>query len=122
MDWSLAGLKSSLAGFFDGLFPMLLNFASHLFKGLKVAAAGIVSQVLATFGLTMVTFNALLPQLKSLLAAQIAGLPGWAINLISALGLDVAMTIVCSALSVRMAWKVWIIPKSVATSMGVGAP
>lgn len=121
MDWSLAGLKASLAGFFDGLFPMLLKVLSHLFKGLKDAAAGIVGKVLSTFGLTMVSFNSVLPQLKSFLAAQVAGLPGWAINLISALGIDVAMTIVISALSVRMAWKVWIIPKSVANQLGAGS-
>lgn len=121
MDWSLAGLKKTLAGFFDGLFPMFLNLLTHLFVGLKNAAAGIVGQVLSTFGLTMVSFNAVLPQLKSFLAQQAAGLPGWAVNLISALGIDVAMSIVVSALAVRMAWKVWIIPKSVATNLGVGA-
>lgn len=121
MDWSLAGLKASLQGFFGGLFDMLLNVLSHAFQGLKAAAAGIVGKVLSTFGLTMVSFNSLLPELKSLLAQQVAGLPGWATNLISALGIDVAMTIVVSALTVRMAWKVWIIPKSVATQLGVGA-
>lgn len=120
MDWSLAGLKASLTAFFSGLFPMLLKVLSHLFVGLKNAASGIVGKVLSTFGLTMVSFEAVLPQLKSFLAQQVAGLPGWALNLISALGIDVAMTIVVSALTVRIAWKVWIIPKSVATSLGVG--
>ena len=117
----LGWLKETLSNFFDGLFPMFLNVLKHLLSGLKAAAAGIVGKVLSTFGLTMVSFNSLLPQLKSLLSEQVAGLPGWAINLIGALGLDVAMTIVVSALSVRMAWKVWIIPKSVATQLGVGS-
>lgn len=121
MDWSLAGLKASLVGFFSGLFPMLLKVLSHLFVGLKQAAAGIVGKVLSTFGLTLVSFNAVLPQLKSFLASQVAGLPGWATNLISALGIDVAMTIIFSALSVRMAWKVWVIPKSVANQLGVSS-
>lgn len=121
MDWTLAGLKKALTELFGGLFPMGLNLLGHMFKRLRLAAAGIVGQVLSTFGLTMVSFNSVLPELKSLLAAQVAGLPGWATNLIGALGIDVAMTIIVSALAVRMAWKVWIIPKSVATQMGVGA-
>ena len=121
MDWTLSGLKKALGELFSGLFPMLLNVLGHFFKKLRLAAAGLVGQVLSTFGLTMVSFNSVLPQLKSLLASQIAGLPGWAVNLIGALGLDVAMTIIVSALSVRMAWKVWIIPKSVATNLGVGS-
>ena len=112
---------NAIKEFFAGLFPMLLNVVSHLFVGLKAAAAGIFGQVLATFGLTMVSFNAVLPQLKSFLQAQVAGLPGWATNLIAALGIDVAATMVLSALATRMAWKVWIIPKSVATQIGVGA-
>lgn len=104
-----------------GLFDMLLNFGTHLLKGLRDIAAGIVGRVLTTFGLTMVSFSSIMPDIKSYLVSIVGGLPGNIISLLSAMGVDVAMTLILSALSVRLAWKVFIIPKSVAQNLGVGS-
>lgn len=103
------------------LFDMLLNVLSHLFLGLKQIAANIVGRILASFGLTLVTFNSLLEPAKAFLASHLNGLPSNALNLFSALGLDVAMTIIVSALSIRYMWKVFIIPRTAAVSMGLGS-
>lgn len=104
-----------------GLFDMLLNVVSHVLKGLRDIAASIVGRVLSTFGLTMVSFQSIMPDIKAYLISVVGGLPGNIVSLLSAMGVDVAMTLILSALSVRLAWKVFIIPKSVAQNLGVGS-
>jgi len=94
--------------------------ASFLLGGLKMAAAGIVGKVLATFGLTMVTFNALLPNLKQFVMGYVSGMPADALNMLGALGIGSAMSMILSALTIRLAYKVFIVPTSVANSMGGG--
>ena len=99
----------------------ILGGIARLLIALKLAAAGIVGRVLATFGLTLVSFEALLPQLKAFVQQFTAGLPAEALNFIGAIGLGQAMSMIFSALTVRLAWKVFIIPKSIADGLGGGA-
>lgn len=98
----------------------ILNGISRLLLGLKLVAAGIVGRVLATFGLTMISFNAVLPNLKGFVLQLVGGLPAWALNLLGYLNVGVAMSMVISALAVRMAWKVFIVPTSVADAIQGG--
>ena len=51
----------------------ILGGIAHLLSGLKDMAAGIVGKILATFGLTMVSFNAILPSLKAFVVDRISG-------------------------------------------------
>lgn len=95
--------------------------AIHLVGTLKDAAAGIAGKVLATFGLTTVTFNAVLPNLKAFVLQYIGGLPPAAMDMLSYLGVGTAMSMVLSALTVRMTWKIFIVPKSVADQLGSGS-
>lgn len=88
---------------------------------LKLAAAGIVGRVLATFGLTMVTFDTVLPNLKAFVLQYAGGLPPAAMEMAAAVGIGQAMSMVLSALTVRLAWKVFIVPTSVANAIG-GSP
>lgn len=85
----------------------------YLFGTLKTVIGGLVARVLGTFGLSLVTFNGLLPDLKSFLAGFLDNLPPTVLQLASAVGLDVAMTMIVSALTVRLAWSVFIVPTSV---------
>lgn len=85
----------------------------YLFGTLKTAIGGLVARVLGTFGLSLVTFNGILPDLKSFLGGFLDNLPPAVLQLASAVGLDVAMTMIISALTVRLAWSVFIIPTSV---------
>lgn len=93
----------------------------HLIGSFKEAAAGIVARVLATFGLTTVTFNAILPNLKQTVMQYVGGLDGPAMQMLSYLGVGTVMSMVLSALTVRLTWKVFIVPKAVADQLGGGA-
>lgn len=84
------------------------------------AAHGIVSQMLATFGLSMVTINQVLPNLKSFVLGYVGGLPGPVMQLLGYLGVGEAISMVLSALTVRLASKVFIVPKTVADSLTGG--
>lgn len=88
---------------------------------LKDAAAGIFARVLATFGLTTVTFNAVLPNLKAFVLQYIGGINGPAQELLGYLGVGTAMSMILSALTVRLTWKVFIVPKAVADQLGGGS-
>jgi len=100
---------------------MILTLVKTLIFAIKAAAAGIVTRVLAAFGLSLVTFNGVLPGLKSFLAEYLNRLPPKSMDFVAAVGLDVAMTMIVSALTVRMAWKVFIIPKAVADNLGASS-
>jgi len=94
---------------------------AHLLGALKIAAAGIVGKVLGTFGLTMVTFEALLPNLQSFVMGYVSGMPADGLNMLGALGIGKAMSMILSAITVRILWKVFIVPTSVANAIAGGA-
>lgn len=86
----------------------------------KEAASGIVGKVLATFGLSMVTFNAALPNFKAFVTSQVSGLPPQVMQVLGYLGVGEAISMILSALTIRMAWKVFITPKAVADQLTGG--
>lgn len=90
---------------------------THLVGTLKDAAAGIVGKFLAAFGLTTVTFNAVLPNLKSFVLQYVGAIPGPMLDFLSYLGVGTVMSMILSALTVRMTWKVFIVPKTVADQL-----
>jgi hypothetical protein len=79
--------------------------------------AAIVMRVLGAFGLTMVSLNSVVPSLKAFLMQYASLLPPKATAFLSAIAIDVFMTMILSALAIRLAWKVLILPKSVANSL-----
>lgn len=87
---------------------------------LKDALAGMLGKVLSTFGLTLVSFNSILPNLKAFVLQHVSGLNGPAWELLGYLQVGVAMSMVLSALTVRLAWKVFLVPKSVADQLAGG--
>lgn len=91
---------------------------SRLMTAIKLAAAGIVGRILSTFGLSIVSFEAILPNLKSFVMQYVSGLPSEALNLLGALGVGQAMSMILSALTVRLAWKVFIVPTALADQLG----
>lgn len=95
--------------------------AEHVVGVAKDAAAGIVGKFLATFGLTTVTFNAILPNLKAFVLQYMGGLPADAVSFLGYLQVGTAMSMILSALTVRLTWKVFIVPKSVADQLGAGS-
>ena len=103
------------------IWEWIIGGIARLVIALKLAAAGIAGRVLGTFGLTMVSFEALLPQLKSYVTQFASGLSGEALNFLGAVGMGEAMSMVFSALTVRLVWRVFIVPKVVADQLGGGA-
>lgn len=96
----------------------IIGGIAHLFAKLREVAAGIVGKVLATFGLSIVTFQGLLPSLKSYVMGFVSGMPAQVVQLLGALGVGIAMSMILSALAVRLAWKVFIVPTAVANALG----
>lgn len=99
----------------------ILGGIAHLISALKTAIGGIVAKILATFGLTLVSFEAVLPNLKAFVSQHVSGLPAEALNFLGAIGLGQGMSMILSALTVRMAFKVFIVPTAVADQLGGGA-
>ncbi|APR11032.1 DUF2523 domain-containing protein [Xanthomonas citri pv. citri] len=78
----------------------------------------IVSKITASFGVTLVSVNALLPNLKTFITTYVGALPDWAQNFLGAVGFDIFITMIISALSVRFMFKVIPMPTSVAQQLG----
>lgn len=95
---------------------------AHLIAAFKTAAGPITAKILATLGLTMVSFQVILPQMKAFVVQYMTGLPGEALSFLGYLGVGKAMAMVFSALTIRMASKMMILPKSVADNIGTGTP
>lgn len=98
----------------------IIDGIAHLWAAFRDLAAGIVGKILATFGLTMVTFDAVLPNLKAFVLSQISGMPAQWVEFLGAIGFGIAISMVLSALTIRMAWKVFIVPKAVADTLTGG--
>lgn len=98
----------------------IIQGIAHLVSGIKAAAAGIVGKVLATFGLSIVTFEAILPPLKAFMVSMVSGLPAQLLQFLGAIRFGEAVSMILSALAVRMAWKVFIVPTSIANQLPGG--
>ena len=92
----------------------------YMFGMAKTVVAGLVGRVLGTYGLSVVTFNEVLPDLKSFVSGFFTSLPTVVVELASAVGLDIAMSMIISALTISMAWRVFVIPTSVKNAMQGG--
>jgi len=99
---------------------IIAGFAGKVFNAFKAGAAFIVARVLGAFGLSLVSLNAILPSLKDQLSQYASHIPPKAVEFLSAVGADVFMTLVISALTVRLATKVFIVPTSVANQLPGG--
>lgn len=96
----------------------IMGGIAHLVGAIKLAAAGIVGRVLSAFGLTMVSFNTLLPSLKAYILNLSGSLPAQYIEFMGAIGIGTAMSMILSALTIRLAWKVLIVPKAAVAALG----
>jgi len=88
-----------------------------VFSAFRDGIGLLVAKLLGVFGLTVISMNAVLPDLKSYLSQYANSLPPVVLEFASAVGLDVFMTLVISALSIKLASKVFIVPKSVADNL-----
>lgn len=105
------------------IYTWIKDAVAWLLGSFSVALPSIVGKFLAAFGMTMISFNAVLPNLKAFVVQYTAGMPAEAMNMLGALGVGQAVSMVVSALTVSWGAKMFIVPKSVADNLaGGGAP
>lgn len=102
------------------IWTWIVSHVSRLLTGLKIIFPTLVSRALATFGLSVVSFNVLLPQFKQFMLQYVTALDPETMNFLGAIGLGQGMSMVFSALVVQLSWRIWIVPKSVADQLPGG--
>lgn len=80
---------------------IIIKWVGKLISGLTLAMSGFVGQVMLALGVTMVTINYLLPQIKAVFSNLVGGLHPSARELIGAMGFDVLIVLVVSAYVAR---------------------
>ena len=86
---------------------IITKWVGKLITGLKLAAGGIVGRVMAYLGLSWVNFSYTMPEIKSWLLEKASGLSPMAHEYLSAFGVDIFMTLVVSAIVVKVGMKVF---------------
>lgn len=93
----------------EKLTATLVGFSSHLLGGLKLAASFIGARILAAMGLTFVSYNYVLPDVKSFVGQYLTALPTTARELAGAMGVDVFMVMILSALAARVGMRAFLV-------------
>ncbi|WP_342315400.1 DUF2523 family protein [Lysobacter sp. FW306-1B-D06B] len=99
---------------------IIAGVAGKIFNVFKVGAGIIVARILGAFGLSLVSLNAILPSLKDYLTSYANLIPPKGLEFLGAVGMDVFMSCVLSALTIRLATKIFILPTSVANQLPGG--
>jgi hypothetical protein len=84
---------------------MLTKFVGYFLSSLKWIALSIFGRVMGGAGLAFANFKYALPQVKSWLMEQAAGLPPEAVHFLGACGVDVFMVLIISAVVARVGIK-----------------
>lgn len=98
----------------------MVVFAKNLFAIFRDGAAEIVAKLLGTFGLTMISVKAILPELKSFIVSYVGAMPPVAREMWGAIGADVFISVVLSAVTIKFSMKFLIVPTSVVNSLRGG--
>lgn len=84
--------------------PLIIGaLVSALINALRTYLPGIAGRVLLALGIGFATHTLAMPALLGMLQARAAGLPAVLLQYFGALGFDVAITIILSALAARAA-------------------
>lgn len=94
--------------FWEKLKSLSVGWSDHLINALKTAASLFVARVFAAFGLTIVTYNSVLPEVKDFVASYSTGISGSTRELLGALGVDIAMTMILSAIVARVGMRAFV--------------
>lgn len=80
---------------------IITKLAGSLIAGIKVAAGFILARAMAAVGVSWASFEYAMPVVMDWVVAKASMLPGPAVQLLSAVGLDIAITLVVSAYVAR---------------------
>lgn len=92
----------------EKLVGVLVGFAGHLVGGLKLAASAIFARIMAWLGLTFVSMRYVMPDVKDFLAGYMSALPDQVADLAGAMGVDIFMVLILSAIVARMGMRVFL--------------
>lgn len=87
---------------------IIVKLAGKLIAGLKLAAGFIVARVMVALGLSFVTFQAVMPDIKAFIVGKTAGLDPRVIEFFGYVGFDVAITLVVSALVAQIGMRAFL--------------
>lgn len=87
---------------------LLVGYAGHILTATKLAASFIVARIMAAFGLTWVTWAYALPDIKAFIAPYITGLDPRVQQLVGALGIDIFMIMILSAIAAQVGTRVFL--------------
>lgn len=90
----------------ERIYSVLIGFTSHFLGAFKLACSSLVARVLSAMGLSMVSFKYVLPEVKAFVMQYAGGMDGAAMQIAGALGVDVFMTLIISALVAKVGLKV----------------
>lgn len=84
---------------------IIMKLAGLFVTGLKLAAGSFVGRAMAGIGLTWANFTYSMPTVKAWVAEKFSGLPANVVEFLAATGVDVAITLVLSAIVARVGIK-----------------
>ena len=87
---------------------IILKFANTLVGGLKTAASFVFARVMVALGLSYVTMQTVMPDVKAWLVSKSSGLDSRVIDFFGYVGFDVAMTLVLSALVAQVGMRTFL--------------
>lgn len=79
-----------------------------LFEAIRRWGPEVIVRVLAAFGVGLFTYNVAVPSMLDFIKSYVSGLPPWVFAHFGALGIDVAITMILSALAARASAKVFL--------------
>lgn len=82
------------------MFEIIGSFISRFFTMLKGLTGVLVGKVMATAGVSFVTYTQVLPEVTAYLAQRFSGFSGQQLQLLGATGIDIFMIQIISALVV----------------------
>lgn len=88
------------------IWGLISGSVGKFFDMARSLAAGIVGRIFATAGVGLASYNVLLPQVVDFVQQYLNGLPPGILEMMAALRLDQALTLIFSALAVKMGTKV----------------
>lgn len=90
----------------------VIELVERFFVRAGEVGSSVVAKILGSFGLTVVTVRSILPDVKGFVTQYVTALPPQLLDLFFAVKADVAMSMILSALTIKMAWKFFVVPKA----------
>lgn len=94
---------------FEKLKTLLVEWGGSMIFALKAVVGALVGRVLAAFGLTWVSYAYVLPEVKAWVQDYATGLPSTILQLMGALGVDIFMVMILSAVVAKVGMRVFLV-------------